>query len=587
MSARDDLQRLQQAADAPLYEPKPRFEVNDSGVYFIDVKHDDASGQALEKPPVRLCDRLDLIGRGEDEAGNQYRILQWRSRGSHAVRRMAFPLGLAGEREGWVNLRNKGLAIATQRGLQDKLAKYLQEEGSDAMHHIAERGGWTHGAYIVPGGDVLGTPREPIFYRGDIKDASAYAPCGTLAGWRDGVARLARGHSRVMLALGCAFAAPLLDLVEMEAGGFHLYGDSTDGKTTAGRAGASVWGHHDKTKLAWDGTALGLANAAAARNDCLLFLDEVGQGDPNAVSLLAYRLFNGVGKAQGAREGGNREQPRWRVLVFSTGEHPVSEVLKAGSGRIKAGQSVRLPSIAADAGKGYGVFETLHGYPSAKALADDLKRQCGEHYGTAGRAFIEYVAPRREELAELIREQVGAWCAALPPSASQAARVVSRFAVVALALELATRAGITGWAEGEAHEAIHALMRAWLQRNGTGKHEDRAIVEQAEAFLALHGYSRFVLLPMADNEPRVANMAGYKRYDTDGNPEYIVFPPVFEAEVIAGHDLAKAQKVLADHGLLKRAGDGRLKTMVRTPCKPSGGRFYLLVSAGDEDGDAF
>ncbi|AXK39322.1 DUF927 domain-containing protein [Crenobacter cavernae] len=338
-----------------------------------------------------------------------------------------------------------GLAATTQRGLQDKLAKYhLQEEGSDAMHHVTARG-------LLDAWRVHPAERR---HPGHTERADF------LPGRHQGRERLrAARHARRL-------ARP------------------------RGAAGASVWGHHEQTKLAWDATALGLANAAAARNDCLMFLDEAGQGSPDAVSLLAYRLFNGTGKMQGAKDGGNREQARWRVLAFSTGEHPVGELLKEGGRRIKVGQSVRLPSIAADAGRDYGVFETLHGYPSAKALADDLKRLCGEHYGTAGRAFVEYVAPRREELADLIREHTGAWCADLPPSSGQAARVVTRFAVVALALELATRAGITGWAEGEAREAIHALMREWLQRNGTGKHEDRAIVDQAEVFLALHGFSR-------------------------------------------------------------------------------------------------
>ncbi|STI74757.1 putative prophage DNA primase [Escherichia coli] len=55
-------------------------------------------------------------------------------------------------------------------------------------------------------------------------------------------------------------------------------------------------------RLTWYGTALGLANEAAAHNDGLMPLDEVGQGaDPVSVSQSAYALFNGVGKLQGAK----------------------------------------------------------------------------------------------------------------------------------------------------------------------------------------------------------------------------------------------------------------------------------------------
>ncbi len=69
------------------------------------------------------------------------------------------------------------------------------------------------------------------------------------------------------------------------------------------------------------GTALGIANEAEAHNDSLLPLDEVGQGSSaKDVATSAYTLFNGAGKLQGAKEGGNRELKRWRTVAISTGE---------------------------------------------------------------------------------------------------------------------------------------------------------------------------------------------------------------------------------------------------------------------------
>jgi putative DNA primase/helicase len=50
-----------------------------------------------------------------------------------------------------------------------------------------------------------------------------------------------------------------------------------------------------------------------------MLLDEMGQGNPEAVSVAAYRLFNGTGKMQGAKDGGNREQARWRVSLRAYG----------------------------------------------------------------------------------------------------------------------------------------------------------------------------------------------------------------------------------------------------------------------------
>jgi putative DNA primase/helicase len=59
-----------------------------------------------------------------------------------------------------------------------------------------------------------------LYYRGDTSVASAYTTKGTLAEWRDTVARLSHGNTRPMLSLAVAFAAPLLHLVELESGGF-------------------------------------------------------------------------------------------------------------------------------------------------------------------------------------------------------------------------------------------------------------------------------------------------------------------------------------------------------------------------------
>lgn len=67
-------------------------------------------------------------------------------------------------------------------------------------------------------------------------------------------------------------------------------------------------------------TALAIDNMAAATSDGFILLDEISQARGQDVSSVAYSLFNGVGKLQGAKQGGNRERLEWRVLLLSTGE---------------------------------------------------------------------------------------------------------------------------------------------------------------------------------------------------------------------------------------------------------------------------
>lgn len=558
---------------------RPRFEVSASGVSYIGVKHDSKAEADIELPAVRLCDRLDIIGRGEDDSGRGYRILRWNSRGSGTERVTAFPLAMIGEREGWAMLKERGLAIATSRAALEKLSEYLQTEGSDELYFVTECGGWTHGAYILPSGEVLGKPSAPLFYRGDTSGASAYTTNGTLVEWRNTVARLAHGNTRPMLSLAVAFAAPLLHLVDLESGGFHLYGPSGAGKTTSAKIGASVWGSPREQVLNWDATALALANAASARNDGLMLLDEMGQGNPDAVSMAAYRLFNGTGKMQGAKDGGNREQARWRVMVLSTGEIDLAAFMSGGGKRTRAGQEVRLASLPADVGKGLGAFDQLNGFANSGQLAEAMEAAALQTHGTVGRAFIERIAVQRTEITARLRSAIKKIHAGLPEGASgQVRRVAARFAMAAEALEIATDEGLTGWEQGDGLAAVMDCFASWLSRYGIGNREDEQIIERAEAWFGAHAFSRFIDCLNA-SQADVHNCAGYRKKDGAGVPFWLVFPGTFSDEITAGFDKTAAGDVLEKAGLLQKGSDGKATSKHRTPDQPKDSRrFYKFVA---------
>jgi putative DNA primase/helicase len=561
---------------------RPRFDVSASGVFYIGIRHGSKGEDDIELPPVLLCDRLDIIGRGEDDAGRGYRILRWNSRGSGTERVTAFPLAMVGEREGWAMLRERGLAIATSRAALEKLSGYLQTEGSDELYFVTECGGWTHGAYILPSGEVLGKPSSPLYYRGDTSGASAYTTKGTLTEWRDTIARLAHGNTRPMLSLAVAFAAPLLHLVELESGGFHLYGPSGAGKTTSAKIGASVWGAPREQVLSWDATALALANAASARNDGLMLLDEMGQGNPEAVSVAAYRLFNGTGKMQGAKDGGNREQARWRVMVLSTGEIDLAAFMSGGGKRTRAGQEVRLASLPADAGKGLGAFDQLNGFANSGQLAEAMEAAARQTHGVVGRAFVEHVASHRDEIADRLRSAIKKTHARLPEGASgQVRRVAARFAVATEALEIATDEGMTGWKQGDGLAAVMTCFAGWLSRYGIGNREDEQIISQAEAWLATHAFSRFIdcfNFSQSNSLPVVHNCAGYRKMDDAGVPFWLVFPGTFTDEIAAGFDKTAAGDVLEKVGMLQKGNDGKATSKHKTPDQPRDSRrFYKVI----------
>lgn len=605
MTAKNDLRRLRLAttnptlaaendpeADARAPEspqtppaasiPTPRTENRSEGVFYIGTKVDPQSGAVTELPPLWLCDPLEIQGRGMDEAGDHYRILSWNSRGNHQAQQQAINLGMVGERQSWGLLRAGGLALASNRRALEHLSSWLQIGGADTMHSVSHRGGWNLGAYVLPSGEILGETTAPLFYNGDRSHAPAYRVRGTVESWREHVAALSRGNTRPMLAIGAALAAPLLHLVGLESGGFHLFGASGSGKSTSANVGGSVWGSPKEQLLNWDATALALANAAAARNDGLMLLDEMGQGNPEAVNTAAYRLFNGTGKMQGARDGGNRDMLRWRVLVLSTGEVDLAGFMQGGGRRTRAGQEVRLACLPADAGAGLGAFECLNGRADSYALALALEEAAKEHYGAVGRAFVTYVASHSASVTERLRDAIKALVGELPAVASgQVRRVAQRFAVCGEALELATAIGLTGWAPGEGRQGIRRCFQAWLDRYGLGNKEDEQIIEQAEGWLSANGMGRFIDWHSAANEtrePSILNCAGYRRRDGEALV-WLVFPNVFTQEIAQGFDRVAAAKALEKAGMLERAGNGVATSLHKTPDYPKQPRrFYRFIS---------
>src|SRR5918995_1168129 len=158
---------------------------------------------------------------------------------------------------------------------------------------------------------------------------------------------------------------------------------------------ASVWGGGQPGSYvrSWRATANGLEGVAVAHCDALLCLDELAQISAREAGEVAYLLANGSGKSRSARDGAARRAARWRVLFLSSGEIGLADkVMEDGKKRLAAGQHVRIVDIAADAGTGLGLFEHLHGFTSADALARYLRSASAPVYGVAAPVFLGSIA---------------------------------------------------------------------------------------------------------------------------------------------------------------------------------------------------
>ncbi|EKQ2082960.1 DUF927 domain-containing protein [Salmonella enterica] len=565
----------------PMEQPdelKPRVEKRADGVYWIAPKVDRESGEIINNE-TWLSSPLAVIGTGSDDAGQYYFVLRWKAPNRKEKTIRALPAGDIGERDGWRTLKSGGVKVVASPGYRGLLSDWLQQTAPAKEWGISHRAGWFRGAYIMPDGEVIGEPENPIMFNGGSAAASGYTVSGTPESWRDSVARLAGGNPMMMLGVAASLAAPLIGLVNADGFGGHLFDNSTAGKTTTADIAASVWGYPDLLRLTWYGTALGIANEAEAHNDSLLPMDEIGQGtSAKDVATSAYTLFNGAGKLQGAKEGGNRELRRWRTVAISTGEKDVETFLAEEGIRAKAGQLVRLLNIPME--KSTVHHEHRDGEHHAKAL----KAAYTENYGATGREWVKWLASHQQEAKDAVKAARERWDGLIPENyGDQVKRVADRFAI----LEAALIAGqyLTGWSEQASRDAIQHCFNAWVGEFGTGSKEHQQIIAQCEAFLNRFGFSRY--LPYPDTDPRdlpIKDLAGYR---VDGKREddlskFYTYPAIFEEEISAGFNPVAFGKALAIAGMLERGGD-RLK---KKALKKIGGKqhaFYVLMYSPDED----
>lgn len=545
-------------------------------------------GEDAHQEWVPISSPIRVLAETSDEQGCGYgRLLEWQDT---AGRKRSWPMPMReltrrqGE-EVLAALLDAGLPFIAL-GRKHKLAEYLMACRPDKRITCVERTGWHGRAYVLPQGSI-GPDADGVILQTTGYAASDFVERGTLGEWQQGVAALAVGNSRLCFALSLAFAAPLLSLVGMEGGGFHLKGESTDGKTTIMKAAASVYGNPDRYSQTWRATGNAIEGIASRRNDALLCLDELGEMDGREAGQTAYMLANGQGKGRSKQDGELRERKAWRLLFLSTGELSLEDHAASAGQRTQAGMEVRTIQIPSDTGH-HGAFEWLHGMESGRTFADTLKANSDSQHGSAFRTYAEALAGDLDTHRERLRGEIKRLAAELTPkeAGNQVGRAINRFALVAAAGELATRLGVTGWPDGEALRAVRVCLKAWLAERGhLGNKEDAATLAQIRAFMRAHQYTRFV--DVSDPNHRPANVVGYRRnprHGTDDELEFWVDPSGW-VEITSGRDAKKAAKLSAKAGYLL-GGEGRYQLLRRLPTGKRARVYVLtdLVLADDTEG---
>ena len=432
---------------------------------------------------------------------------------------------------------------------RDLLCLYLQAEHPTRRMTCATQTGWHAESFVLPD-VVIGPGASDAVFQSEESGSAEYAVAGGLRGWRERIAAVAVGNPILTLALSVAFAGPLLGKLHAEGGGVHLVGDSSTGKTTCADAARSVWGGPEYRR-SWRATANGIEAAASLFNDSLLVLDEISECDPREIGMIVYSLTNGTGKQRASRTGSARSIRRWRCTIVSTGEKTVATAMLEGGHRAKAGQAVRLLDVPVT--RRHGAWDVLHGHADGRALSDAIKAAAVEHYGHAGREFLERLTHDKRDFGVMLEavKELPEFAAA--DAEGQAKRAASRFALFALAGELATEYDLTGWPEAAAIEAAAQAFALWReQRGGGGNDERKKIIEQVAAFIDRHGDSRFQAVGAGDSGPVIRDRAGW--YDEEDGERLYMFTAEGFGDAVRGFEKGAAYDVLVEIGAAPAPG---------------------------------
>lgn len=566
--------------DTSYYTADNHYYVSDAGVFSVRY----VKGEMVK---TLVCSRIDVVAQTRNKHGKDWgtHILVTDPDKSQHV--WAMPNNVFSKpTELRATLLSMGAFLPQSSDRSDALIDYLSGVKPETRALCVAHPGWHGDVFVLPN-RIVGTSKDRVvFQTDDPTGCDIYKQRGTLAEWQQHVALPCQANSRLIFSICAALAGPSLSLLGEENGGFHFVGGSSIGKTTVLRVAASVWGGPDFLQT-WRNTDNALEAIAQRYNDCMLPMDEMNQAEADKVGSIAYMLGNGQGKGRSTKTCVIRPVSTWRLIFLSTGEVGLAEYAASANQRPMAGQEVRLVSLPANPGTGFGIFDTIHDAPSAQEFAERFRANVGDYFGHAGPAFVTVLANPllRDKCLNAIRSDRELFIQNFVPAGvcGQVSRVAKRFALVAAIGEQAIRHGILPWQEGEAMAAVRNCFNAWLDsRGGVGNQEASQAIAHVRHFIELHGESRFRAWDNhSDNngDGRTVNRAGFRRVIDGVGTEYYVLPQVFKNDICRGLNPTEVAKALTDAGLLVTPSNGKTTKSVRLPGLANTTRVYHLSSA--------
>lgn len=393
-------------------------------------------------------------------------------------------------------LRELGLSIDTRH--ENELASYLSTVEIKAPPQLGvKKFGWAKirnkWIFVLPD-QVITDGDDAVEVRNLARVAPKISSRGTLEDMKPLFDMCWQNH-RLVFAIAHAFSAPLITVCPdlfRNLGGYNFAGKTSTGKTTLLAASAAMWGAGSTDETvgiikSCSATVNGMENVASAASDTFLALDELGKAPAKTIADLAYDLANGVGKTRMARDGSARETKTWNTTFIATGEKSFEEALTQAGITPKGGQLLRFIDFDANAGA-YGVFDEVGSLTPAK-FSERIKKLSTTFYGTPAIKFLQALVRDRnagtleKRIADLNLHVRYGYRTDLKNGELE--RVNNKFALTAIAGELAIQYGALPWQAECCAASVRELYREYLQNS-------RILETSSDERLILNAFADFL-----------------------------------------------------------------------------------------------
>jgi putative DNA primase/helicase len=371
-------------------------------------------------------------------------------------------------------IKHLGAPLLT-RSMKNEFLEEAQQafQGRKPKFRVVTKSGWSKSAFVLPDGTCI--PQTNGLETCMPQELRAYADnfrCrGTLKGWKR-IPEVAKGNTRLMLAVALSFTGPVVDALRLEPPMIQLFGSPGSGKTSIGVASGSSWGGGSDGLFlqSWNHTPNNAERLAVAFHATLLVLDETRvaeqshSGKAPAILQLIMRLAGGQMKG---RMTDVSSPLRFTMPMLSLSNFSLDEMAEGGRAEIDDAHRGRLIDVPTPT-VGVGAFENLHGFENHAALSAELHKIARSHHGMAARVFLkEFAEGLRDDRTFLIGwlERRRRWYLeqarrSMVSTSRDLERIHQKFATIYAAGALAIDYEILPWSKGELSKALARCERA-------------------------------------------------------------------------------------------------------------------------------